>query len=110
MVSAGKLRERIKIQRAAETRDANGGVTQTWGTEKSTWASINPATGREIFQAAQVDARVTHKIKMRFDPKLKLTAKDRILFTCDNRIFNIRVVMDSGERSREYAILAEEDV
>jgi len=47
----GLLRERVDIQRAAETRNALGEVTQTWATYASRYAAVMTLRSREALNA-----------------------------------------------------------
>lgn len=44
---------RIVIQSVSESRDAMGGVTQSWSTFATVWAERKDLTGREYFTAGQ---------------------------------------------------------
>ena len=61
----GKLRHRIQIQRATEA-NANGEMTRTWATLTTRWASIKALSGKELYEAQQVQARATYSVKMRY--------------------------------------------
>lgn len=65
-VQAGKLRHRLALQTRTTTRGPQGQVIETWTTESTRWAAIEPLAGRELIQAQQTQARVTHKITLRY--------------------------------------------
>ena len=95
-VRTGVLRLRVEIQRAGESRDAEGGFTSVaFVTEKTVWANINPLSAQERVQGDQVKAIRTHRIIMRFYSPA-ITSVDRIKF--GTRIFNIVSVVDPGFR------------
>lgn len=100
---AGELRHRITIQRATETQDAFGAVVQTWSTFATLWAGVEALSGREFFAAQQVNAQVSHRIRIRY--LSGVTPKMRVVF--GSRTFNIEVVMDDGRR-RELQLLVSE--
>lgn len=75
---AGELRHRVQIQVASDSRDAHGGNVRSWSTIATVWASIEPLTGRELFEAQQIESRATVRIRLRHYPGL--TGKHRILF------------------------------
>lgn len=102
---AGKLRHKVAIQNPAQTPGAQG-LTETWSTAETTWASVEPLTAREQLQAAGAEARVTHKIFMRYGNPTE--HKSRILYA--GRYFYVLSVMNKGERNRELEILAEERI
>ncbi len=105
---AGTLRHSVEIQRASETREADGGITPKWRTIAHRYASIEPLKGREFWSAQQVNSAVTHKIKLRF--LAGLLATDRIRMVHGGRIFNIAPPLDVMERRREMVIMASEAV
>ena len=76
---AGKLRHRVAIQEPVENKDVHGGITRTWRTVDTVWASVEPLSGRELFEAQQINKRVTVRVGMR--PYSGLTTKQRLLWT-----------------------------
>jgi SPP1 family predicted phage head-tail adaptor len=74
----GLLRERVDIQRAAETRNALGEVTQTWATYASRYAAVMTLRSREALNAQQAGLSVTHKVKLRHVEGLK--SSDRLVW------------------------------
>lgn len=76
---AGSLRHRVAIQEPVETRDDHGGITRTWNTIATVWASVEPLSGTELYEAQQVQSRVTVRVRMR--PYAGLTTKHRLLWT-----------------------------
>lgn len=74
----GLLRERVDIQRAAETRNALGEVTQTWSTYASRYAAVMTLRSREALNAQQAGLSVTHKVKLRHVEGLK--SSDRLVW------------------------------
>ena len=42
--SIGKMRYRVKVERATNTRDAGGGLAQSFGSVATIYANINPRT------------------------------------------------------------------
>lgn len=105
-IRAGKLRHRVEIRRATEARDDFGGVVQSWTLVAKRWASVDPLRGRERFAAQQVQADVTHKVRLRYTESLMPT--DRIVH--DGRTFEIGAVLNVSERDREMELLCTESV
>lgn len=97
----GSLRHRIDIQRekSPATRSESGEEVPVWQTLVTRYASIEPLSGRELWQARQVRPDVTHKIIMRF---FAMTPKYRLKF--GSRIFNVVSVLNPGERARGSAM------
>jgi SPP1 family predicted phage head-tail adaptor len=106
VITAGDLRQRIEVQHKTEERDLSGGVVEQWVTEQRRWAKVEPLQGRELFTAAQVDARVTHRVTMRY--YAGLTASQRLLH--QGRVLHILSVLNSEERGITTQVMAMEDV
>lgn len=98
------MRHRVEIQTVVETRDAHGGVSRTWNTDAIRWASIEPLTGREYFQAAQINSAITHKVIMR---DYALTPKQRLVY--DSRTFEIQSVKNIVELGAQIEVLCTEN-
>lgn len=103
---AGELNHPGTIQRATETRDAVGGVTQSWVTHATGWFQILPLSGKEYIAAQQVNAEVTHTIRGRWVegvlPKMRLLV--------GARTFDILAAMNWTEANQELRIMAKEIV
>jgi SPP1 family predicted phage head-tail adaptor len=105
-MKAGSLRHRVQIQTFSEARDADGGITPTWTTAATRWASVEPLRGNEFFNASQVKGNVTHRVVMRY--YAGLTPTDRIVH--DSRNLNIVAVLNPDERNIMTEVLATEQV
>lgn len=99
----GQLRERVDIQRAAETRNALGEVTQAWSTYASRYASVMTLRSREALNAQQQGLTVTHKVRLRHVDGLK--SSDRIVWR--NRTLEIVSVLEF-EQFTVHELLCEE--
>ena len=99
----GQLRERVDIQRAAETRNALGEVTQAWATYASRYAAVMTLRSREALNAQQQGLTVTHKVKLRHVDGLK--SSDRIVWR--NRTLEIVSVLEF-EQFTVHELLCEE--
>lgn len=81
-------------------------MSSTWATDSIVWGQIEPLSGRELFQAQAIDARVTHRITIRHRDRLKPTHR----IVARGRYFNIISASTVNERDVEISILAEERV
>ena len=106
-VEPGDFKHSIAIQVNTEGRDATGGMTESWATVETVWGNIRPMTGRELFEAQQVKAQVTHKVLMR--KNTTVTPSHRLLLE-DARILHIASVVDVGERGVLSQLLCTESV
>lgn len=108
-MQAGKLRHRITIQQktaGSPQQNAAGEPDVSWATYLTVYASIDPVTGREPFLAQQNMALVSHKIRIRH--RDGITAAMRVSF--DSRYFDIKAVLNWGERNKELLLLCEQGV
>ncbi len=101
---AGKLRHRIAIQSATETLDEYRQATKAWATETTVWGSIEPLTGRELFDAAQVNPEINLRVRLRY--YAALTTKKRLQF--GDRNFGIYSIANADEMNREMIVLCTE--
>lgn len=107
---AGRLRQRVAIQRRTGAESAFGEPTDTWTTLATVAAGIEPISGREYFAAQQVQSEVTHRVTIRYFAGVN--PKDRIVWTDPAtdvaRYFDIRAVIDRDERHREMSLMCVE--
>lgn len=78
----------------------------TWSTFQTVWVSIEPAGGREFYASEQLNAEMSHKVKMRFVDGI--TTKMRILH--GTRIFEILSINRIHEIEHEMILMCKEDV
>jgi SPP1 family predicted phage head-tail adaptor len=105
-MQAGPLRHRVTIETKREDRDAHGGVVEVWEPLTTVWASVSPLQGRELFLAQQVDARLSHRVILRYQPDL--TPTQRLLFK-DRPLYPVEV-QHVDERNRTTVLLAMENL
>ena len=106
MTGIGELRHRVTIQEEVATPDGGGGYALGWADVATLWAKVEPLSARERLFAEKLDGVVTHRVVVRF--RDDITAAMRVLY--EGRLFNIRGVLETGERERFTEILAEEGV
>ena len=106
-MQSGKLRHIIEIQEPTRVQDSTGDPIATWATIATRRASIAPLSGRELTNALQVSAEVTHKITIR-GQGLSVSPTYRILF--GERIFEIVSSLNTEEKGLEIILLAIERV
>lgn len=109
-VGVGALRHRFVIEAERPAGDGGGGQgADPWAnpiTVATVWGTVMPLTGAETLRAAQLQARVTHRITIRW--RDGILARNRIRL--GGRVFNIRSIVNREERNRWLDILAEEGV
>ncbi len=81
-MKAGALRHRVVVQQdTGTTQDAQGHVTESWATYATRWASIEPLSARELWNARQLQPDITHRVRMRWDSLTDaITSKMRIQY------------------------------
>ncbi len=107
MSNIGKKRQKITIERPVTTQDEFGEEIEGTPTTVATrWAEVRPLNGRELVVAQQVNAQLSHEVKLRYDSALNLTSADRFIF--DSRTLNIESVINVGERNKEFVVMCKE--
>ncbi len=106
MMRAGPLRHRVQIQTVTETVDAIGGISPVWATTATLWAAVEPLRGDERATQQQIDAAVTHRVRMRHGTDI--SPKDRLVHL--GRTFDIASVLNVGERDKQLEIMCSEQI
>ena len=105
-MTAGKLRHRVQLQVPLEDRDDLGGVRTVWMTMDELWADIEPLKGKEVFEAASIEGRLSHRITLRayagFDTRWRLVWPEQ------DRAFQVYSAKDVQERHRVTELLCME--
>lgn len=78
MRQAGKLKQRVTIQRATEALDALGSATKTWSDLGDRWAQVFAKAGQETTGASQIKALYFYTVKIR--ASLSVLNTDRIVY------------------------------
>lgn len=97
MTNPGKLHQRVTFQRETLVPDGMGGGTKSWATYATRWANVRPMSGRERFQAQQVEANSNYRLTVRRDSVTgALTDADRVMW--NGATMNIRFIANAGDR------------
>jgi SPP1 family predicted phage head-tail adaptor len=107
-MEVGKLNKRIELQLNSEETSAYttsfGGLTTTWATASTVWASIRPLSGRELFIAQQAQSDANYEIRIRYYTGLDTFY--RIKF--GTRYFQILSVLNTDEHNEEMLLQCKE--
>lgn len=95
MQSAGSMRERVTILAPSESKNAFGESSITYVEADTVWASVMGMSAREVLQAMQANAILTHKVRIRFYPTI--TFQHRLLWR--GRTFEIASVVERDVRT-----------
>lgn len=89
-MSAGYLRDRVKILTPVTADDGAGGQTVDWDNASFVydWASIRDATSRDQLNAGAVQTLTTHVVKMHFATN-RVSTEKRILRMRDDLTLEI---------------------
>jgi SPP1 family predicted phage head-tail adaptor len=93
-VSAGKLDQRVTLQRRTTVADEGGGGAESWVTVADVWADAWPVSGAERTAAQQLEAAALVRVRIR--RRADVTASWRVLWL--GRAHAIRHVADGGPR------------
>jgi len=110
-VQAGKLRERVTIQRETVTRDSFGAEVNPWKDVATVWASVRARTIQStgetfVATADQVLATISHTVRIR--QRAGLSPKMRLLW--GNRVLQIEAISDPTGRKAEMLLQCQEIV
>lgn len=95
----GKLNKRITFQ--LQDLDSED---EDWKDIATTWANINPISGKEYYSAETINSDLTHKIRLRY--RRGITPDMRILY--NGRIFYIVSVINEYEKNTILQLMCRE--
>lgn len=103
MMDAGRLRERVTVQQASESRNALGETVLSWSTYAERWASVEGVSAREALTLGQNEITITHKVQMRYLDGLT----QRMRLQWRGRTLEIVSLLEHENRSRHELICQE---
>lgn len=103
MIDPGKLRERVTVQQATQTRNSLGEAVMSWADWQTVWASVEGVSAREALEAGQQEVTITHRVRLRY--LTGLTQNMRLSWR--GRTLNIVNLLEYGNRSEHVAICEE---
>ena len=108
-MTAGKLRDRITIQRAATADDGYGNTVVGWADLLTVWADVRETTGKEAVAAGRVESSRTATVRIRASSDSRaITEADRAVIR--GRVWNIRSVAEVGNDRAMLDLLCEAGV
>lgn len=102
----GNLRHRITLQKPVIVKDSIGQENEEWQDVATVWASVEPLSGKEYFNAKQTNSEVSTKITIRH--LLGVTSRMRVSF--QKHTYNILSVINFEERNIYLQLLCSEKV
>lgn len=103
---AGRLDQRITIERETLTDDGIGGKVSAWSTLAAVWAGVKPMSGREAIDRGGVVA--VSKVRFTIRNSIDVVETDRIVW--GGKLYNIREILLSGHRPLYLEVVAERGV
>lgn len=107
-ISAGKLRHRVTLEYATETRNARTNeLEETWQQHAVVWGSVEPIAGNERFSSMQIQGDITHLVTVRSANMTTAKAKWRVKH--DGRTLYLEgPPVDIEERGRKTILMCRE--
>ena len=108
---SGRLRHRLALQQATETRGDAGGVVKTFATQATVWGAIEPLSSKEYLAIQQTQAEATVRVVIRYRSDIDDTW--RILDTADspNTVYTIEgQPINENNRNRSLVIMCSQGV
>jgi SPP1 family predicted phage head-tail adaptor len=102
---ASRLKSQLLLEEESLISDGLGGQTSTWNTVATLWAEISPISGKEQLFASQLNSSVRYRLMLRY--RGEVTTRMRLRDDTNNRIFNIRSVINVEEKKQLIEILAD---
>ena len=104
--SIGKMRYRVAIEGATNTRDAGGGISQSFSPVTYIYANIKPMNANSTYRQGIVQEKVTHEVTIRYMKNISTNSR----VTYGSRNFNVKGIINVDERDRFLKLLCEEGV
>ena len=104
--SIGKMRYRVKVENSTNTRDAGGGISQSFSPVTYIYANIKPTNANSTYRQGMVQEKVTHEVTIRYMNNISTNSR----VTYGTRNFNVKGIVNVDERDRFLKLLCEEGV
>lgn len=98
---SGNLRHRVTIQSYSTTQSSSGQPVKQWSDVASVRAHVYSISGREFFQADQVNSEANKKVVIRFRDGLDTSM--RVLH--DRKVYEIKAVLNQENRRKPTTLL-----
>lgn len=103
---ARNLRQKITIQRPANTVDNRGQISGDWVDVATRFAQVRKMTGREATASNQLYAQATWRVRIRWEKSLTITVDDRLKY--GERFLLVGSISNVKERNQEIELLCSE--
>lgn len=100
---ASRMNKQITLQSFTATSNSAGGYNTTWNIAATVWAEVKPISGREIFDADQIEDTESVIFTIRYIDNASTNM--RIQFLSD--YYNIRSIINVGLKNETLEIYGE---
>ncbi len=100
----GELKQRIELQIPSRSQNSIGEWVDTFVTQATIWAAIEPLSGNRLFQAQQANSQVQGIIRIRYRSNIEPTMRIKQ----GERIFKILSIINLNEANEELHLLYKE--
>lgn len=107
-MNVGRMRFRVQVVRDVFTSDDLGQEVPTPTTVGTYWADISTLSGRELTNARQRVATVSHKVTMRWQGAGAVNSNDHLVY--QGRTFHVDWINNADERNRQLDVYCTEVV
>lgn len=105
---SGRLNRPAELLAVTMTDNDAGDMTPVETKLSDVWLEFLSGAGREFSEAKQLDATVTHMVRMRYLPSITVVPNHRLKY--DDRTFEIQSVVDEREAHRTLLMTLMENV
>lgn len=91
----------MTVQQCTSASDGAGGLSTTWTTLTTCWASVEPLSGRELLRAQSVQSDVSVRVRMRYNSQI--TTSHRLSHS--GKVYEIVGVIDLESRHETIELL-----
>jgi len=105
-MQSGQLRTPVVIQEPTKTREADGQVTYTFDTVRTTWAAVLTNVSDQVDEDEGIIEKDRFTLRMRWMPDIILTTEYRLLY--GSKVWQIIGTENVRDRDRELLVDVEE--
>ncbi|MFO1243111.1 MAG: phage head closure protein [Rickettsiales bacterium] len=103
---ASLLRHRITIEQPVRSTDGQGGYTKNWTALATVWARMSAGSGSENTATRQLASETAYRVTIRY----RSDVTNAMRLNWNNRLFNIRTVIDPDGKQQSLVLTVEENV
>lgn len=92
----GNLNKKISVMSLDQVSDGGGGYEDKLILIKKFWSNIRPVSGREYWEAQQAQAKISHKVTIRYTNLVNRTH----IISFGDRSYDIQYIVNVDEENR----------